>query len=391
VTKQVLAAFDKCKDSLAAGELCNLTQKTLESRGSGFRVQCMPLSDGGEGFVDILTKQASGSFSPFYASDSLGFPKEILIGLCELRNLPALAKESLGLPNDGRIGIIEMASIVGLADLKMEQRDAWKTCTRGVGEALAHCSSLELDAILLGIGGSSTNDMGVGALSALGLDFSDSHGCPISFPTPEKWSSVSTIESRKMVPLPPLIIACDVRNPLLGTQGATHQFGKQKGLTKEARKAMEQEMEKMLALMSSLYPDAVTGSHAEGSGAAGGIGFGLGLAYEVKFVPGFELISSWYNLGKKLEDCEILITGEGRFDQTSSQGKAPFELMKKAHELGKESFVFAGSVDDEMKIRCELEYPGVKIYEFGNRSKSLADNLAHASSNLVRALNQYIP
>ena len=111
----------------------------------------------------------------------------------------------------------------------------------------------------------------------------------------------------------------------------------------------------------------------------------------LKFVPGFELISFWCNLGKKLKDCEILITGEGRFDQTSGQGKAPFELIKKAHELGKQSFVLAGSVDDEMKIMCELEYPGVKIYEFGDRSKSLMDNLTHASSNLVRALNQYIP
>jgi len=388
VTKKVLAAFDKCKDSLAASELCKLTQKTLESRVGQYSVDIVPLSDGGEGFVEILTTVVSGELLPFSAADSLGKKKEILVGVCELNNLPRLAKDFLKLPDEGKIGIIEMASIVGLADLSVEERNAWKTCSKGVGEALAFCASLELDAILLGIGGSSTNDMGVGALKSLGLEPIDSTGQIISFPSPETWSSVSTIQTAGMTSLPPLTIACDVRNPLLGPMGATHQFGKQKGLDFDARDCMEGEMEKMLGVMGAMFPDVAISAKAEGSGAAGGIGFGLGLAYKVNFVPGFDLISSWCNLTSKIRNCEILITGEGRFDQTSMQGKAPFELIRQAHQLGKKTYVFAGSVEEETKKICEREYPNLEIYEFGNRGLTLEENLANASSHLISTLNK---
>ncbi len=387
MTQKVLAAFDKCKDSLAASELCKLTQDTLESRVGQYAVDIVPLSDGGEGFVQILTTEVKGEFIPFNASDSVGKKKEVQIGVCKLSNLSVLAKDFLKLPDEGKIGIIEMASIVGLADLKVEERNAWKTSSKGVGEVLAFCASLKLDAILLGIGGSSTNDMGVGALKSLGFEFIDSTGHSISFPSPETWSSVSTIKAGCMVSLPPLTIACDVRNPLLGPMGATHQFGKQKGLDSDARDCLEKKMEEMLALMGTIFSDVAVSAKAEGSGAAGGIGFGLGLAYKVNFVPGFDLISSWCDIPSKIRRCDILITGEGRFDKTSMQGKAPFELIRKAHQAGKKTYVFAGSVEEETKKICEKEYASLEIYEFGKLGVTLEDKLTNASSHLISSLN----
>ena len=119
--QQILAAFDKCKDSLAARELCMLAKKTLEQ---GYLVDMVPLTDGGEGFVEILTTQAGGEFIPLHASDSLGRKKDLVIGLCELEKLPRMVKDFLSLPDQGRIVILEMASVVGLADLKRKERNA---------------------------------------------------------------------------------------------------------------------------------------------------------------------------------------------------------------------------------------------------------------------------
>ena len=185
--QKILAAFDKCKDSLAAKELCMLAKKTLEEEGQEYLVDMVPLTDGGEGFVEILTLQAGGEFIPLRASDSLGRKKELVVGLCELEKLPQIVKDFLSLPDRGKIVIVEMASVVGLADLKRKERNAWKTSTVGIGEVLKYCSTLQPDAILLGIGGSSTNDMGLGALSGLGMELFSESGDLLSFPSPETW------------------------------------------------------------------------------------------------------------------------------------------------------------------------------------------------------------
>ena len=115
-----------------------------------------------------------------------------------------------------------MASVVGLADLKQEERNPWNTTTLGVGELMREVAGLGVDLILLGIGGSSTNDAGLGALSSLGLRFLDQDGRRIEVPCPSSWNQVSRIETDELMALPPVVIACDVKNRLLGPEGATH-------------------------------------------------------------------------------------------------------------------------------------------------------------------------
>ena len=164
--KRILAAFDKCKDSLSAKELCDLAEKVLADRFSDCVVTKAPLTDGGEGFVDILSSAAKGKFQSVEIKNSIGEVKKGTIGICEIENLPSAVSTSLGLPSTGKLGIVEMAQAAGLADLPQAERNPWKTSTFGVGEMLRAAKFLGVDAILLGIGGSSTNDLGMGALAS---------------------------------------------------------------------------------------------------------------------------------------------------------------------------------------------------------------------------------
>jgi glycerate kinase len=383
--QKVLAAFDKCKDSLTAGESCEIAKDIFEE--VSFVVDTVPLSDGGEGFVEILTQQASGELIFVKASDALGKVKDVSVGLCELENLPAATKEFLNLTlTQGKIAIIEMASVVGLADLPFEERNAWKTSTLGMGEVLAHCASLELDAILIGIGGSATNDMGLGSLVGLGLELQRENGEIIDFPCPKEWHDLAKIKLNHLLDLPPLKIACDVRNPLLGPNGATHQYGKQKGLNQESRERLESKMEEMVTKLSSHFSKAEENSILDGSGAAGGIGYGLGLAYDVSLVPGFDLIRIWFDLDNKIKDCDFVFTGEGRFDKTSLQGKGPFEVIRLANIHSKKSFLIAGSVDSQVKEDCQNQFSDLQIHSFSDPELSLEENLKKGGELMAKKL-----
>jgi glycerate kinase len=247
----------------------------------------------------------------------------------------------------GNIAVIEMSSIAGLADLMVQERNPWLTSTFGVGQLLEHCDKFEVSLILLGIGGSSTNDMGVGALSSLGVKFMDRDGHPVPFPSPETWSNIKEISTENLSTLPPIRIACDVSNQLLGEGGATYQFGLQKGLYPDRKQEMEEEMLHMSAALATAFQKPLSFREQEGSGAAGGVGYGLSLAFDTSFVSGFSLISKWFNLEEAVKESDLILTGEGRFDRTSLYGKGPFEIIRMASNYGKNIILLAGSVESE--------------------------------------------
>lgn len=384
---KILAAFDKCKDSLTSGELSALAKKTLE-RDELIEVEPLPITDGGEGFVEIFTEGGSGDLVKVKARDSLGRKHETYIGICELVELPAGARKLLKLPVDGKVGVIEMASISGLAQLSFEERNAWKTSSIGVGDLIKKSGELGVNAILLGIGGSSTNDAGIGALSALGLEIFDREGLSNSFPCPESWPKIGEFKKSNLCDLPPISIACDVSNPLLGPNGATHQFGRQKGLNYESRVEMEKQVQELVARLEQSFPRAKAKALAKGCGAAGGMGYGLSLAFDVNLVSGFELISAWFELEEKIKKADLIITGEGRFDQTSLLGKAPFELIRLANKANVKSLVLAGSVEMEAKEQCKKQFPLTEVYQFGDPSIDLEENLARAPELFIKKLEE---
>ena len=387
---RILAAFDKCKDSLSAREICALAQKVVSKQPVTHEIECAPLTDGGEGFAQLLTERKSGTYHSILASDSIGEEKEVRFGIVPFDELEPNLREFADLPDHGSYAVIEMSSISGLSDLPLEKRNPWLTSTVGVGQLLAGAASLKVSAIILGIGGSATNDMGLGALSSLGMRFLDQEKQSIYFPNPESWGRILAISPDKLVSLPPIRIACDVTNQLLGEGGATFQFGLQKGLSISRRDEMENNMEIMSARLAQIFQKPLDFREEEGTGAAGGIGYGLSVAYDTKFVPGFSFVAKWFGLEKSIQQADLILTGEGRFDQTSLMGKGPYEIIRMASKYNKNVILLAGSVDDDAKKKCMNEFSNLKIETFGNDQFTLEENLLNASDLFQQKLYDHL-
>jgi glycerate kinase len=351
---RVLLAFDKFKDSLTAPAACAHTAAALRARHPDWTLDLCPLADGGEGFCEILTHAAGGTVETHTVTGPRGGPVPATIGFVRLENIPAAARAllaldighcSLDIPPT--VAVVEMASASGLALLAAHQRDPWQTHTHGTGELIRLAAARPgVAAILLGVGGSATHDLGLGALAALGLTFSTAHGEFIAPPIPAQWPHIAHLSGHLPAApaLPPIRIACDVTNPLLGPHGAAATYGPQKGLRPADLARLDHESAR-LALLLCAYaqrPDSLMDT--PGAGAAGGIAFGLMAATGAQLLPGFDLVSAWLDLERKLAAADLVITGEGRFDDTSLTGKGPGAVAARALALGKPVHVFAGAV-----------------------------------------------
>ena len=385
----ILVACDKCKGSLSAFEICSLAKSVLQKRFPSSCVTEAPLTDGGEGFTDILTQEAAGRLHSLEVRDSIGNHSEVQIGICEITNLPPAVVETLNIPSLGKLAIVEMAQAAGLADLASHQRNPWNTSTYGVGQMLGQAAQLGVDAILLGIGGSSTNDIGLGALHALGLSIRNDKQEEISFPCPSTWKNIRDLNQEHLSNLPPIRIACDVENQLLGEFGATAQYGPQKGLPKEEIGLFESEIKSLLKLLELQESKTFDLAKVNGTGAAGGMGFGLSLFYDVSLVQGFELISSWFEIENKIKQADFVITAEGRFDQTSMDGKGPYQIIKTSQRHSTASLVIAGSIDQQVVSKASTNFPDCSFVSFGRSDWPIEKNLSCARENFVTTLEEF--
>jgi glycerate kinase len=341
---RVLVAFDKFKDALDARAAGEAAASALRRKHPDWSLDLCPLTDGGEGFCETLTGAARGDFVTHPVTGPRGAPVNARVGLAFGRDLPAAAAARLGLPPDGLLTIHELAATSGLALLPMKQRDPWQTTTFGIGQQLRTAAAINPHAILLGIGGSATNDLGLGALAALGFQLLNARGRVVAPPVPATWEQIVGIERGAAPELPPLFLACDVDNPLLGPRGATATFGPQKGLKPVDVPRLETQMARMATLLAAAGNRPLSLADTPGAGAAGGIAFGLMAACGARLVPGFELVSDWLDLPARLAAADLILTGEGRFDATSLTGKGPGSIVRESRRLGKPVHVFAGSL-----------------------------------------------
>ena len=379
---RILSAFDKFKDSFSAQDACALVKEVASDVSSGLEVISCPLTDGGEGFVEILTPKYEGEIIKVPARDSIGEEIIVEIGMVSIESLSSSVRTLLDLPASGKLAVLEMASVCGLSDLQPKQRNPWRTSTVGVGELLLHAKANEADCILLGIGGSSTNDAGIGALCALGMKLGETNGQTIKFPSPDTWSNLSLFGQPDIAPMPPIRIACDVDNPLLGEDGATKQFGPQKGLKVNELNNLEASMVRMLDQLKEFFPQAHRLSQMAGAGAAGGIGFGLSLIGDVKLVGGFDLVSQWLDLENEVRKADLIFTGEGKFDQTSCRGKGPFQILSLAKIANKKAVLFCGSIDFDLVDNCNKRFPNVLFVPIAQKNTPLLENLRAGPDNL---------
>jgi len=379
---RILATFDKFKDALRADQVCKIVSSNLEDDALDIEVLPCPLTDGGEGFVDVLSRTRPSQTLLLEARNSFGQKIEVSAATVSLEDLPAGIITSLDLPIYGTLFILEMASVCGLSSLLPSDRNPWDTSTEGVGDLLKAAKEMKADAILLGIGGSSTNDAGIGALCSLGLSALDSKGEEISPVQPFTWHRIDACKAESLVDLPKIRIACDVENPLLGPEGATFQFAPQKGLPLSELDALEERMCRAVDLLDECFSSAKSKARKKGAGAAGGIGFGLSLAYDVKLVSGFQLVSDWLCLPEKIESSDLVITGEGKFDRTSLAGKGPYAVLQLANEYSIPKILVCGKIDEGIKEELFTRVGDVQCVSISQPDLSLEGNLAATRDNL---------
>jgi glycerate kinase len=369
---RALIAFDKFKDALDASAACAAAAAAVRDVHPDWDIDLCPLADGGDGFVEVLTRAAGGQFHRTKVTGPRGGQVEASFGVADV---PPAVREIVGAR---RVAIVEMAQASGLALLPPAQRDPWQTSTRGTGELLRAAANAGVEGILLGVGGSATHDVGLGALSILGLSCHEVDGKRVELPIPQTWAAVASISGKIDPSLPPIVIACDVNNPLMGTFGAANVFAAQKGMLPEDFTRLEYMTGRMAALLTTNAGKHPLLCETPGTGAAGGLAFGLHCAAGAKLAPGAELVTAWLDLDARLARADLVLTGEGRFDATSLQGKAPGALAQRALAAGKRVHVFAGAVSGTL--------PGAHLHAITPESQSLPEALRATAANLRAAV-----
>jgi len=385
---RVLLAFDKFKGSLTAPQACAAAAAALRETRPDWTADLCPLADGGDGFAEILTTAERGLLVQEHVPGPRGETVRAHLGLVPAGNIPAAARALLDLPplpDDATVALIELAQASGLALLAPERRDPWHTTTLGTGALIrAAVEKHGARAVVLGVGGSATNDLGLGALDALGLEFFSTGGGKISPPAPTDWGALARVGGKTLSALPPLRVACDVDNPLLGPRGATAIFGPQKGLRTEDVRRLDHAAARVALLLCahSGRPDSLM--DVPGAGAAGGIAFGLMAATGARLVPGSALVAAWLDLDARLAAADLVLTGEGRFDESSHSGKGPGAVVARARALGKPVHVFSGAADSSSSPPREKQDLHLHVITPPGTPEHAA--LLAAADNLTRAV-----
>jgi glycerate kinase len=382
---RVLVAFDKFKDSISAPVACDVAAAAIGSARGGWVLDPCPLSDGGEGFAEILTRSAEGTMRRLEATGPRGAKVAASFGIVSVDRIPDRARAMMGSAAtrpEGTVVVVEMALASGLALLAPEMRDLMQASSIGTGQLILAAAATGARAILLGVGGSASHDLGLGALAALGIRFEGSAGEALDPLVPADWRFLRSISGRIPETFPPILIACDVDNPLLGPRGALAVYGPQKGLKPDEAAGLEKETGRIAALVCRHFkrPDELT--ERPGAGAAGGIAFGLMAAANATLLPGFDLVSSWIDLDDRLSAADMVVTGEGRFDESSLSGKGPGTVVRRALAQGKLVHVFAGEVALARKI------PGLFTHAITPPGMALGEALERAPTLLSAAVQR---
>ena len=365
---KIIIAIDSFKGSLSSKEAGEAIKTGILRVVPDADVVISPLADGGEGTVETLVEALGGSLETVRVKGPLFQEVEAHYGiLSESEKFQAEIKsdthwetlpenpskahseapsetDSQYSPNDGKLAIMEMSQASGITLVAPEKRNPLKTGSYGVGEMILDAYHKGCRRFLMGIGGSATNDGGIGMLSALGFRFSKENGeeiCPIG----EGLKDLARIDATS-VPKGLLHcsfqIACDVENPLYGENGASLVYGFQKGGNKELLSQMDLWMKRYSELVKEYNPAA--NPEAPGSGAAGGLGFAFRSFLQGELKSGVSLILEETKLSEKMQGADLVITGEGRLDEQSSMGKSPIGVAKLAKAQGIPVLAFAGAV-----------------------------------------------
>ena len=328
----VAVIMDSFKGSMTSQEAGNAVRKGIKYVYPNANVSVKPLADGGEGTGKILTESLGGKEISVFVSGPLGEKMEAYYGYIE--------KE--------KVAIIEMAQAAGLTLLK--EKNPLQADTFGVGEMILDAMQKGCRDFWIGIGGSGTNDAGVGMLRALGYLFLDKEGKQIGHGGKEvgKIESISDENVSSLLKKCRFRIMCDVENELYGKNGATYVFGKQKGVTEEQKEKLDKGIEHFAYQTEKFIGKDY--SLQKGSGAGGGIGFAFLSYLQAEFSSGIQFVMDKLSIEEIIQKADIVITGEGRLDVQTGMGKAPLGVAKLAKRYHKNVIAFAGTVTEGAKL-----------------------------------------
>lgn len=336
---KLIFAPDSFKESLTALEICEILERVTARHFPGAETVCIPVADGGEGTVDTLLRAMDG--------------RRIRTQVTGPRFEPETAQ--WGLLSDGVTAVMEMAQASGLSYVPAAQRDPRKATSLGTGEMIAEALHQGVRKILIGIGGSATNDGGIGMLQALGAVFTDAQGQPVA-PVGGALASVARADFSGLLPelrQTEITVICDVTNPLLGENGATWIYGPQKGATPE----ICTELEAGMAHFAQVVAEATGKDIASfpGAGAAGGLGAALGGVLGAQLKSGIDAVLDAVDFSAKLEGVSLAITGEGRIDGQSVRfGKVPVGVAKRCAQRGIPTVAIVGGIGEGAEGLFEL-------------------------------------
>lgn len=361
--RNILVACDKFKGSLSALDACAAIARGLARRWPQAVIETHPIADGGEGFAAALKGPLRGRWVEAPCHDALG----------RMIRANYLVVDS----PDGVLAVMEMAAASGMWRIADDERDILRANTFGTGELMRHAvEQSRATRLILGIGGSATNDGGAGMAAALGVRFLDSNGLPLA-PSPGIWvGRLASIDASMRIPLPPVTVACDVTSPLLGQVGATRVFGPQKGADEFSIPVLEAALE---ALVKATGGEVVAA--CPGSGAAGGLGFGLRTFAGASLVPGFDFLAGLTGLAQRIAVADLVVTGEGSLDGQTLAGKGPSGVARLARSHGKQVWAFCGRADPATRDSMAFD----RVVELAATGLPLETMLADAAILLERA------
>jgi len=358
VAVRILIAPDKFRGSLNAREVAENIAKGLRDALPNAKIEIVPMADGGEGTAEAICDVRGGSWLKCKAHDPLGPEIDARYAWIEF----------------GKIAVMEMSEAAGMRRLSQDERDPVRATTFGVGEMISDATSRGAKEIIIGLGGSATNDSSFGMARALGFRFCDLErelrGAVVELVQLER------IEKPEKLVLPEIIAAVDVKNPLLGKNGATRVFGPQKGASEKDIDVLERALTRLADVISKEF--GFDYREEPGAGAAGGLGFGLMSFCAAKIRPGFDVVAEAVGLEVKIEGADVVITGEGSLDRQTLEGKTPAGVAWLARKFGKPVFAIVGRSSKDREVREMFD----GVYENSRPGMSQEENMRRAAELL---------
>ena len=335
---KVVVAIDSLKGSLSSIEAGMAIRDGILAAKPDAEVIVKPLADGGEGTTDALIEGMNGKRIDLTVTGPMHSPVDAYYGYLA----------------DSHTAVMEMASAAGITLVPAEEKNPLLATSYGVGEMMNDALQKGCRNFIIGIGGSATNDGGIGMLKALGVHFLDENGEDVG----EGGQALAKVTQIDISGLNPLLkecqiqVACDVNNPLCGENGSTYVYGPQKGVTEDMKKQLDNDM----AHFASVTSETLGNDYRDtpGAGAAGGLGFAFLSYIGAALTPGIELILNAVGLAQELSDADVVVTGEGRLDFQTAMGKAPVGVARLAKKYHAKVIAFAGSVTKEASA-CNKE------------------------------------